>query len=160
MALSPDQQVTVVVAIVGGLVTVAGLLLSPWAHGRADRRNHMQSLRVDAYTDFLAVASLFSDNANTHAAIPLAKQTGPSAERVASIISRVNIIGTPELYSLANRFGTLATQFNADLMRTRVTYEAASPESITTRMSLGKLANSMSEVLKQMEAAMRVEMQH
>jgi hypothetical protein len=168
MALSPDQHVTVVVALVGGVVTLGGILagavLAPWVNGRIQHRQHLVARRVDAYADFLTVIWRYREEVMNLALNPVARpddeeEAKERREHIEAVVARIHIVGSEKVYKLADDISTLATQLNAALIQAMFTYQPDRPDATGTRMRLGGMVDQMNGPIKAIEAAMRGDVQ-
>lgn len=159
-------MVIAIVGVVGTLLgAVVGAVLAPWVSGRMERQQRILDRRLDAYADLLEVAGHMRDNAQTWASIPLARLEDPSADRVRSMDARIRVVGGDRVREATERVAMLATRFHADLFKARPregrvldSDEIDTPETMQARMDLGRLADELSEAIRELESRIRNDM--
>ena len=155
-----------IVGVVGTLLgAVAGAVLAPWASGRAERRLRILDRRLDTYADLLEVAGHMRDNAQTLASAPLANLPDPPVDRVRSLDARIRVVGSDRVREATDRVAILSTRFHSELFlarprETRIidSGEVDTSETIKARMGLGRIADEMTEAIKELESRIRSEM--
>jgi hypothetical protein len=113
-ALHMSDTSIVALAGIGGtaLGALIGALVSPWAHGRIDRRNRLLDRRIDAYADLLELVRTLHDNALVLATSPSATVEDPPKQRVDSMIARIRVIGSNEVHGRTNTIAELAFELH------------------------------------------------
>jgi len=159
------------VAVAGIAGTLLGALLAPVLTERMRRKGVRQEQLMgqclDVYADLLRATARLADNAMTWSAIPLADLKETDDDELDRLMGRVRVVASEQVH---DRFKALTKQlheFNRLLLearphhqRVRDAGEVDDTTSIKQRTTLGGVADKIVESHKQLEKAIRDEMQH
>lgn len=158
-----DATAWVAIAGIGG--TLLAPTLTEWMHRKSDRIEQLRTNRLAVYADLLRVTARVADNAMTWSAIPLADLKESDSDELDRLVSQSRVIASDDVYRCFNEFSRQAGEFNRRLFRAKLHHqrvrnagEIDDTETIRQRMSLGSVADRMTESYKQIEAVIRCEM--
>jgi hypothetical protein len=157
------------VAVVGILGTLAAGLLGPWIGGKAQRsalrEDRLLDSKLVAYSDLLETARQYRDDAHLYAAVPSLDLKPPDPDRLRANAAQVRVVGSDKIVALADEVAALMNNywrglFDAIEAKQRAQREghADTDEAIRARLALADIAQAITEVVKELEAAIRAEM--
>lgn len=159
------MNTTAWVAIAGIAGTLLAPILAEWMRRKSTRAEQLRAERLKVYADLLRVTARVADNAMNWSAMPLADLKETDDEELDQVLSQARVVASKKVYERFNELRRLASEFNRQLFLARLYHQrirnegqADDAESIGQRMSLGAVADKMVEAYKQIESAIRNEM--
>lgn len=159
------MDATAWVAIAG----IAGTVLAPLVLERmrreSARREHLLRHRLDVYAGLLEVTARLADNAMEWSSIPLAQLKETDEEKLDTLMARVHVLGSPEVFALVKATRKATGEFNRRLMFARLHAARVEDEgqvddakSMGSRMSAGEMADAIRGLHLRLESTIRAEL--
>lgn len=148
----------------GLITTLLAPVVAEWMRRDSARRDRIETVRLDAYSNLLRVTARMTDNAMTWASIPLADLGETTTDELDRVIARATVVASRDVRTHMDQINRAAGEFNRRLYEAKIKHRAVhnagqvdDGTTIAQRLNLGSLADTLRTAHQELETAIRKE---